>query len=258
MTVELLSAMAYDLETFEEHGYPDPVLKVPGELPARARPFGINRVYQAAQGVYEESILVLDPDDVVLWQSPWRYIEMRGEMYEDLFRTQVGPEVEIASSGEHQLVFLVDGGEIGRIPLFVDAGQSARAMGVVSEAAQTALKKGSICWLTIPQPDGSTATRPAWYVQQGSRLFMVKGPREQELPHLEDAPQVEVTVRSKENRAAIGVLTADVRVVANDSDEFDTIATQGMGTRLNLQDGQDALQRWKDTCTMVELTLQEA
>ena len=138
MPVELLSAMAYDLETFEEQGYPDPVLKVPGELPARARPFGINRVYQAAQGRYEESILILDEDDVVVWQRPWRYVEMRGEMYEDLFRSQVGREVEIASSGEHQMVFLVDGTEVGRIPLFVDAGQSARAMGVSADVAESA------------------------------------------------------------------------------------------------------------------------
>ena len=51
-------------------------------------------------------------------------------------------------------------------------------------------------------------------------------------------------------------MKADVRVVPNDSDEFEKIATQGMGTRLNLKDGEAALQRWKDTCTMVELTLQ--
>jgi hypothetical protein len=258
MPVELLSAMAYDLETFETQGYPDPVLKVPGELPARARPFGINRVYQGAQGMYEESILVLDADDVVVWQSPWRYVELRGEMYEDLFRTRVGAgEVEVTSAGEHQLVFLIDGSEIGRIPLFIDAGQSARAMGVSVDAAEAALKKGSIVWVSIPQPDGSVATRPAWYVQQGRRLFLVKGGIEQELPNLERNDRVEVVVKSKDVKAAIATLAADVRVVPNDSDEFETIATQGLGTRLNLKDGDGALQRWKDECTMVELTLQD-
>lgn len=256
MPVELLSAMAYDLETFEEQGYPDPVLKVPGELPARARPFGINRVYQAAQGRYEESILILDEDDVVVWQRPWRYVEMRGEMYEDLFRSQAGAEVEIRSAGEHQMVFLIDGDEVGRIPLFVDAGQSAAAMGVAGDAAESALKKGSIVWVSIPQPDGSVATRPAWYVQQGRRLFVIKGGDEQQLPNLERNDQVELTVKSKDVKAAIAVLKADVRLVPNDSDEFEKIATQGMGTRLNLKDGDGALQRWKDTCTMVELTLQ--
>ena len=256
MAVELLSAMAYDLQTYEEYGYADPVLKVPGELPSRARRFGINRVYQGAQGRYEESMLILDPDDVVLWQRPWRFIELRGEMFEDLFRAEVGPEVDISSPGEHKLVFLIDGAEIGRVPVFIDAEQSASALGVVGDAAEVALKKGSICWLSIPQRDGSLATRPAWYVQQGRRLFVIKGPAEQELPNLENVPQVDVTVKSKEVKATLGVLRADVRVVDNDSDEFEKIATQGMGTRLNLKDGEDALQRWKDTCSMVELSLQ--
>jgi hypothetical protein len=256
MPVELLSAMAYDLETFEEQGVPDPVLKVPGDLPARARRFGINRVYQGAQGRYEESILILDSDDVVVWQRPWKFIELRGEMFEDLFRSEIGSEVEIASPREHQLVFLIDGHEIGRIPLFIDAGQSAAAMGVLGDAAETALKKGSILWLTLPQPDGSVAVRPAWYVQQGRKLYLIKGGDEQELPHLEDLDVVDVTVKSKEINAAIGVLRADVRVIPNDTDEFDRIAGLGLGTRLNLQDGDAAMQRWKDTCKLVELTLQ--
>ncbi len=256
MTVELLSAMAYDLQTFEEQGYPDPSLKVLGELPARARRFGINRVYQGAQGRYEESLLILDPDNVVVWQRPWRFIELRGQMFEDLFRNQFpSDEVEISSPGEHTLVFLIDGAEVGRIPLFIDAPESASALGVTVNAAETALKKGSIMWVSIPQPDGSVATRPAWYVQQGRKVFVIKGPKEQELPHLEDHRQVEVTVKSKEVKATLGVMTADVRVVANDSDEFTSIATQGMGTRLNLQDGEAALERWRETCTMVELTL---
>jgi hypothetical protein len=256
MSVELLSAMAYDLETFEEHGYPDPALKVLGELPARTQPFGINRVYQGPQGRYEESILIVDPDGVVVWQRPYRFIELRGQMFEDLFRDQVGTEVEISSADEHTLVFLIDGAEAGRVPLFIDAGQSARAMGVLGDAAQTALKKGSILWVSIPQPDGSVATRPAWYVQQGRKVFLLKGPGEQELPHLEDNDSVEVTIKSKEVKATIGVLQADVRLVDNDSDEFTTIATQGMGTRLNLKDGEAALDRWRSTCKMVELTLQ--
>lgn len=256
MAVELLSAMAYDLATFEDDGYPDPVLKIPGELPARAKAFGINRVYQGAQGRYEESMLILDPTDKVLWQRPWKYVELRGEMFEDLFVSKFGTEVEIHDPGEHSLVFLIDGNEIGRVPLFIDANESAQALGVVGDAAEAALKKGSIMWLTIPQPTGGTVTRPAWYVQQGRKLFVIKGPGEQELPHLEDNSSVVVTVKSKEVKAALGTLSADVRVVENDSDEFAKIAALGMGNRLNLPDGEAAAARWQDTCTMVELTLQ--
>ncbi len=256
MTIELLSAMAFDAQTFDDEGLPDPILKVVGELPGSTRPFHVNRVYQAAQGTYEESILIVDPDDVVVWQRPWAFIEMRGEMFEDLFRDTIRTPIEIATSDEHHLVFLIDGTEIGRVPVYVDAQQSATALGVVGDAAEVALKKGSIAWVTIPQPSGGTATRPMWYVQQGRSLFVIKGGTEQELPNLEQVPTVDVVVKSKDVKASLGTMKADVRVVDNDSDEFARIAGMGLANRLNASDGVQAVDRWRSDCTMVELALQ--
>ncbi|MDX1512083.1 MAG: hypothetical protein R3249_12100, partial [Nitriliruptorales bacterium] len=195
-----------------------------------------------------------DPDNVVAWESEPRFIELRGEMFEDLFRTLVDESVPISSLGEHKVVFLLDGREAGRIPVFIDAPESLMAAGVIGDAAQEALKKGAIMWLDIPQQDGSTLQRAAWYVQQGRKLFVLTGPDEQELPNLEACEVVGMVVKAKDVKAAIGEMQADVRVVPADSDEFESIATLGMGKRLNLPDGEGALQRWKDTCTMVELT----
>ncbi len=256
MTIELLSAMAFDAQTFDSEGLPDPLLKVTGELPGSTRPFHVHRVYQAAQGTYEESILLLDPDDVVVWQRPWAFVELRGEMFEDLFRDTIRTAIEISSPDEHQLVFLVDGEEAGRVPVYIDAEQSATALGVVGDAAEVALKKGSIAWVTIPQPGGGTATRPMWYVQKGRRLFVIKGGEEQQLPNLEAVSAVDVVVKSKDVRASLGTMRADVRVVESDSDEFDEIATLGLANRLNASDGVQAADRWRTDCTMVELTLQ--
>lgn len=256
MTIELLSAMAFDAQTFDTDGLPDPILKVVGELPGSTRPFHVNRVYQAAQGVYEESILLLDADDVVVWQRPWKFIELRGEMFEDLFRDTVRTPIQVSSADEHQLVFLLDGSEAGRVPVYIDAEQSATALGVVGDAAEVALKKGSIAWVTIPQPGGGTATRPMWYVQQGRRLFVIKGGEEQELPNLEAVDRVDVVVKSKDVKASLGTMPADVRVVEPESEEFDTIAAMGIANRLNARDGVRAADRWKTDCTMVELTLQ--
>ncbi|MDX1620905.1 MAG: hypothetical protein R3320_07940 [Nitriliruptorales bacterium] len=253
-SVKLLSAMAYDLKRYEEEAIADPVIQVYGELPGGAQPFGVNRVYKGAQGVYEEVLLLLDPEGLVIWEQPSRFIELRGEMFEDLFRDRIDADVKIESTDEHELVFLLGNEEIGRIPVFIDAPQSLRSHGVVDEAIETALKKGSILWLTIPQPDGTAAHRPAWYVQQGKKVFVLKGGGEQKLPHLEDCSRVTMTVKSKDIKATIAEVEADVRVVDNDSDEFDKIATMGLGTRLNLRDGEAALDRWKQTCRMVELT----
>lgn len=252
--VKLLSAMAFDLRRLEDEGIGDPVIRVLGELPAASQPFGINRVYKGAQGTYEEVIILVDPDGVVVWERPSRFIELRGEMFEDLFRDRIDEDVQIESTGEHTVVFLVGGSEAGRVPVFIDAPESLRHAGVLPDAAETALKKGSILWLTIPQRDGTTLSRPAWYVQQGKKVFVLKGEGEQELPNLEHCDVVGVTVKSKEVKATIGVMDATVRVIDNASDEFDRIAALGLGTRLNLRDGDAALERWRSTCTLVELS----
>lgn len=254
--VKLLSAIVYDVGTYEAQGAADPVLKVLGELPGTAKPFAVHRVYQGSQGRYEESMLLLDPDDVVLWQAPYRFIQLRGQMYEDLFRSTIDDDVKIDTPGEHHLVFLIDDQEAGRVPVFIDAPESARSAGVIDAAAETALKKGSVVWLHIPQPDGSLATRPAWYVQEGLKLYVLTGPGEQDLPNLGEVSEVQVTLKSKDVHASIAQARGQVRRVDPASDEFERIATLGMGTRLNLPDGDAALTRWRDTCLMAEISLQ--
>lgn len=251
--VNLMSAIAYDLASYEATGVADPVIQVLGELPSRSQPFGISRVYKGPQGWYEEAVVLADPDGTIIWESTPRLIELRGQMYEDLFRSTVKKPIDIESAAEHTVVFYLDGRIAGRIPAFIDAPESVKSAGAFLDAAETALKKGSICWLEIPQANGATLTRPAWYVQQGSSLFVLKGPNEQELPGLEQASAVTLTVKSKDVNATIGSVRADVRVVS-DSEEFERIATMGLGTRLNLPDGEAALERWKNDCLLVELS----
>ncbi len=251
--VQLVSAMAFDAASYDSSGVGDPSLRVLGELPGGAEPFRINRVYLGPQGVYEEVLALADPEGLIIWESSPRLVELRGMMFEDLFRRSVTDPIEITSLGEHTLVCYLDGAIAGRIPVFIDAPESAKGAGVLLEAAEAALKKGSICWLRTPQLDGRELSRPAWYVQQGSKLFVIKGDGEQQLPNLERCDEVTIDVKSKAVKAAIGALEATVRVVT-DAEEFERIATLGLGTRLNLRDGQDALERWKRDCTLVELT----
>ena len=252
-TVKVLSAVAFDAAHFEATGQADPAVRVLAELPARAEPFTISRVYKGAQGRYEEVLAIADPEGTVIWESAPSLLRLRGEMYEDLFRRSVTDRIEIGSGGEHTLVLYIDGQLVGRVPLFVDAPRSLVATGVTLDAVETALKKGSIVWLRIPQPGGGELQRPAWYVQEGRTIYVIKGGSEQELPNLEAAKQVIVTVKSKDVTATIAELPADVRVVT-DAEEFDRVAGLGMGTRLNLKDGVGALERWRSECTLVHLT----
>lgn len=251
--VKLLSGMAYDIKSYDETAMADPVLKVFGEFPAPSEPFAVNRVYKGPQGQYEEVVAIADPSGTVIFESRPRVIELRGEMFEDLFTDTFNTKVPVTSGNEHTLLFYLNGNLAAQVPLFIDAPYAASSFGATLDAAETALKKGSICWITIPQPKGAPLRRPAWYVQQGKQLFVLKGANEQELPNLENAKNVLLTVKSKDIKATIGEFDATVRVVT-DPDEFDRIATLGLGTRLNLTDGEAAMQRWRDTCTLVELT----
>ncbi|MFT5223449.1 MAG: hypothetical protein ACI867_001766 [Glaciecola sp.] len=252
----LLTAIAFDIDTFEKDGLADPVIRVLGDLPANSQPFHLNRVYKGPQGVVEESVLLLEPDGrTVAWQRSHKKLELRGEMFEDLFRSQVPEKIEIRSHGEHTMIFLIDGAEAGRIPVFIDAPESVVSQGALAEAVDKGLSKSSIMWLSIPQSDGTIAHRPAWYVQRGNKVFVIKGGSEQELPNLEHVSAVDMTVKGKDVKAAIGVVSVTTRVVGNNTDEFETIAALGMGTRLNLPDGERALSRWRNECMLIELSL---
>ena len=251
--VKVLSAVAFDAAHFDATGQADPAVRVLAELPASTEPFHINRVYKGAHGRYEEVLAIADPTGTVIWESAARLLQLRGEMFEDLFRMRVDTPIRIADAGEHTLLLYLDGQLVGRVPLFVDAPRSLIATGATMDAVETALKKGSIVWLDIPQRGGGVVQRPAWYVQEGRTIYVIKGGKEQELPGLEQADRVTVTVKSKDIKATIAELPAGVRVV-NDDAEFERIATLGMGTRLNLLDGADALERWRSECVMVHLT----
>ena len=251
--VRLVSATAVDLDAGPDRAGR---VRVLGELPGALQPFRVERVYQGPPGEYEESILLLDPHDVVLWQRPYRPLRLHGQTAEAVFSSELDPHVHLTATDTHHLVFVVGEQEVGRIPLAVDAPQSARSAGVLGDAVEASLKKGSIVWVTVPQVDGSLLTRPAWYVQQDRSIFVLSGPDEQELPNLANVHEVQVSVKSKEVKAEIGVVKASVRLVDNASDEFDRVATLGLGTRLNLPDGDAALERWRSTCVMAELALQ--
>lgn len=252
--VKLLGAVAFDRATLNEQGITDPAIVVLGELPGAARPFSVRRLYQGPQGSYEESFVLLDPDDVVVFEREYRYIELRGEMFDDHFEDSIRADVYIDKPGEHKLVFLIDGAEVGRIPVFIEAPESLAASGAMEAALSASLQKSSVVWLDIPQPDGSDVRRPAWYVFDQGKVHVITGPGEQDLTGIAAVDEIRLTVKSKDLLATVGQVPATVEVIDNGSDEFSRIGELGLGVRLNSPDGPAALDRWRETCTMVALT----
>jgi len=260
---DLHNALVLDAEIYDasqvDPSLLDPIVRVEGALPGLARPVAVVRDYQGPQGTYTESFTLLDSRDRPLYSSPVVRVEMRGEAFEDRVTTVVR-DLEFRDVEEHRAVFSVDGEEVGDVPVFVEAGTGGDPYLAAEQSAMKALQKGSVAWLSVPQPPRKRGKpsqpheQAVWFVLLDGKVYVLVGPGEQQVPSLPGAPEVELVVRSKDARSRIARVPAAVRVVPATDDLFDVVGTAGLGKRLNLHDGEAALERWKSTCTLLELT----
>jgi hypothetical protein len=121
---------------------------------------------------------------------------------------------------------------------------------------QEALKKSTIVWLRWSL-DGTTHTMPVWYVydQKAQKIYVLSGERQQTLPGAERMRECEVIFRWKGKNARIGEVPAAVRVIPP-GPEWDEVAEKVAEKRLNIPGlPEDTARRWRDECTLLELTL---
>jgi hypothetical protein len=231
----------------------DPVVRLEGAPPARARPLVVVREYQGPQGWYIEHFVITDRRGrPVIASRPVR-IGLEGQMSSDRFETVV-EAVVFDSDDEHAVTFYLGEDPVGSVPVFVETAVVGDPATAAEETLRKALQKGTIAWLTVPQPGGARHTQAVWFVFTDGKVYVLSGPGEQEVPHLAEADEVEITARSKDLRSRVSNVPATARVVLPDDPLFEQVARSGLGRRLNLPDGDGALARWRATCTLVELT----
>jgi hypothetical protein len=263
---DLHYALALDAEIYQasqvDPSLLDPVVRAAGGIPGPARPVTVVRDYQGPQGQYAEQFVLTDLRGTEVFRSPVRRLALRGEMFEDRFVTTLR-DVYLQDGDEHRLTFLVDDDEVGTIPVFIESGLGGDPRVAAEETFKKALQKGAIIWLTVPSTEppgrrGKSAARdhdqPVWFVYDGGKVYVFTGPTEQQVPGLADAEQVVITARSKDDRSAVSRVPATVRVIPPDDELFTRIGRAGLGRRLNLPDGDGALERWRANCALVELS----
>lgn len=254
---DLHYALALDREIYEasqvDPSLLDPIVRVEGGLPGVARPITVVRDYQGPQGVYVEHFVLRDRNGHVRAQTSPRRIDLEGEMVEDRFVSTLR-DVVIEDSDEHQLTFYLGDAEVGTIPVFIESGLGGDARLAAEETFNKALKKGSILWLGVPQPDGTRHEQPVWFVFSDGKVYVVSGPTEQDVPHLADATEVEIIARSKDIRSRVSRVPATVRVLPPGDPQYPTVVEAALPKRLNLTDPNEAFERWKANCSLVELT----
>jgi hypothetical protein len=230
-------------------------------VPGIAEPFRVIREYQGPQGGYIESFIIRNALGEERYRSRAQPIRLTGEAFENRFVSTVH-DVKFLDGEEHRAVFVVDGDEVGEIPL-LETGLGGDPYLAQEKTVTTALTKGTILWLEVEQPDhrkgfrripGGTHTQAVWYVLDEGKVYVIAGETEQQIPGLADAEEVTLSVRSKETRSRIARIPATVARVPGDDERFDRIGASALSARLNLPDGGSALERWRTRCTMYELT----
>lgn len=268
---EVHYALAMDSEIWRasqvDRSLLDPIVRV-ASLPGTSLPLTVVRDYQGPQGYYLEEFTITDAAGRMLHRSVPRKVALRGEQFTDRSSTDL-PGLDLVRGDEHTVTFALDGEDISAIPMFVEVGAGGDPAIAAKETFAKALGKGAVVWLVIPpvavgrkakrkvprrglQPE--ERQQPAWYVAQGDKVYVFTGPTEQQIEGLAGASRVEIVARSKDHRSQVSRIPATARLVPGDDPLFDRVAQVGLGRRLNLPDGERAVERWRSQCALVELS----
>jgi hypothetical protein len=220
----------------------------------RVAPFVVQRSYTGAGGWYREAMALLAPNGDVVWRSGEQAITLRGSSKIDTFTDEVHGVV-VDSDDNHELALLVGGNEVGRVPLAVLDEDPPYTTGSDAAVLDEALKKSTVVWIEVPG-DGGTGGRavPAWYGTLDGRVYVLEGGSEQHIPGLAEADRVVLVARSKELQSLVAEVEASARVVPASDPLFGRVVPVLLPRRLNLRDGEQAAERWRKECTLVELT----
>ena len=267
-------ALAIDTEIWEasrvDPDLLDPVVRIDA-VPGTTHPFVVVRDYQGPQGVYLEQFTITDPTGRELFRSTERKVELRGEQFEDRVVTRI-PRLLADRGDEHELAFFVDGDLVNTVPMFLEVGGGGDPSVMAEETLSKALGKGSVMWIVVDRaeavtpagkktkkrPRGLVYTKhqsPAWFIFDKGVVYVFSGPTEQVIDGLTpETKEVEIVARSKDHRSAVVRTAATVEVVPTDDPRWESAATAGIGKRLNLPDGEGAIDRWREKCTLYALT----
>lgn len=246
-------AIAIDADEYSS-GSQDPVIYVFGSSGGNARPFLVRRGWTGPQGSYVEQFRIVEADTrITRYRSDKRVIELAGEYYTDDFEDRLG-ELHLAV-GEYELVFTVAGEVVPGVPVFVSPGPGALGgpPAVVPSIIDEATKKSDLVWLGVAGLPGQSH-RAVWHLWHNGAAYLVYNGSEQQVPGLDVADSVVVTVRSKDKGGRLVSWRAAVDDVPPGSALWEEVVPLLVGKRLNSKDGDAAAARWARECKVARLT----
>jgi hypothetical protein len=231
-----------------------------------AYPFLAMRRLSGPGGVYIDAVDILDADGASLATLERRF-ELDGESKPREVVTEFR-DVRFPQPGTYVAQYSIYDDVVANFPFTVLQDDSP-ATGIVPGPLDAALGKSTILWLSLGDPSApgpSETGRPTkqpkysagrefavWYGYEEGRIYVLTGEGEQPVPGLLGAPSVRVVARSKDRQSLVADVECSVEILAKDA-RWDAIARDLLvGRRLNLRDGDGAIDRWRKTCEIAML-----
>jgi hypothetical protein len=223
-------------------------------------PFVVARTIAGPSGTYIDALDVTDADGSSLGVFERRF-ELDGESKPRTIVNELR-DVEFSEPGTYMVAYYVFDDLVGSFPFQV-VQRDAPVAGIVPGPLDAALAKSTIAWVRVADAQTPVGERPSymsgkdhpvWYGYEDGRVYVLVGPGEQEVPGLREAAHARLVARSKDKRSQVADVECVVQVLPKDA-RWDQIARDVLvGRRLNLRDGDAAIERWKKESEIVMLT----
>jgi hypothetical protein len=114
---------------------------------------------------------------------------------------------------------------------------------IAAAVADEGAKRAGLIW--VRRLDTATPPRPLWYAWIDGSAYALTGGDEQPPPEgIAADVQVEVTITSKDKRSRLIGVVATAEPIVPTSAEWDAVVPVLRSKRLNLADGDEAVDRW--------------
>jgi hypothetical protein len=221
-------------------------------VPARALPFAVIRDWKAPTGYLPETVELVGPSGQVAHrigpEARWMYGSM------DLTRIEtIVEDAVLKELGGYVASFLLDGEVLGQTELQVVLQAAPDRHG---KEIEDGLKKSDVIWVGV-EYEGKPVTIPSWFVYRGGKIYVLSSREpsleEQTIPGIPGSDEAVVILRRKYRDTSLGTFHAAVRLL--EGPEWEQAAALLVDRRRSRAGPpEDAVKRWRATCSIAELT----
>jgi hypothetical protein len=221
-------------------------------IPARGLPFAVVRDWKAPTGYLEEEVQLVAPSAKVVHRigPVARYLvgSMDLTRFEDVVEDAVFEEV-----GIYVASFLLAGEILGQTEFQVVL---QAAPDKLPKEVDEGLKKSDVAWIGV-EYEGRDVAIPTWFVYRGGKIYVLSSKEpsldEQSVPGLPDSNDLVVITRRKYRDTSLGRFHAAARLL--EGPEWED-AAKFLADRRRDRHGppEEAIKRWRGTCSIAELT----